>query len=108
MCNAMNRQYGTNFTSVMPCNLYGFNDNYHSENAHALPMLMRRFHEAEEKDQKDAIVWGSETPHRELVFTEYLSVACVFLMKDYNARDIGDFINIGTGTGPVNQRGSRF
>lgn len=98
LCNAMNRQYGTNFISVMPCNLYGLNDNYHLENAHALPMLLRRFHEAKEKDLKKVIVWGSGTPRREYMFADDLAKACIFLMKNYNSTDIGEFINIGTGT----------
>ena len=97
LCNAMNRQYGTNFLSVMPCNLYGLNDNYHLENAHALPMLLRRFHEAKEKDLKEVVVWGSGTPRREYMFADDLAEACIFLIKNYNATDIGEFINIGTG-----------
>ncbi len=97
LCAAINRQYGGNFISVMPCNLYGINDNYHPENAHALPMLIRRFHEAREKGLDEVVIWGTGTPRREFMFNEDLADGVLFLMKNCNAGDVGEFINIGTG-----------
>ncbi len=98
LCNAYNRQYGTNFISVMPCNLYGINDNYHAENAHVIPMLLRRFHEAKEKNLEKVTVWGTGKPMREFMCSDDLAEACVYLMENKNADEIGEFINIGTGT----------
>lgn len=97
LCNAYNREYGTNYISVMPTNLYGFNDNYHPENAHVLPMLLRRFHEAKEQNLDQVVVWGSGTPKREFMFADDLAEACFFLMDKYSAAEIGELINIGTG-----------
>jgi GDP-L-fucose synthase len=97
LCNAFNRQYGTNYISVMPCNLYGVGDNYHPENAHVIPMLMRRFHEAKEKNLAKVTVWGTGTPKREFMYSDDLARACVWLMENKNAAEIGEFINIGTG-----------
>jgi len=97
LCHAMNTQYHTNFLAVMPSNLYGLNDNYHPENAHALPMLLRRFHEAKEAGRKEVTVWGSGTPRREYLFVDDLADACIFLMEKYDAKDIGELINVGTG-----------
>jgi len=98
LCSAMNRQYGTNYISVMPCNLYGINDNYHPQNAHVLPMLIRRFHEAREKGLDEVVIWGTGTPRREFMYNLDLADAVLFLMKHRDAKDIGEFINIGTGT----------
>ena len=98
LCGAFNRQYGTNYISVMPCNLYGINDNYHEENAHVIPMLLRRFHEAKEKNLEKVTVWGTGTPMREFMCSDDLAEACVYLMENKNADEIGEFINIGTGT----------
>lgn len=98
LCSAYNRQYGTNFISVMPCNLYGINDNYHAENAHVIPMLLRRFHEAKEKNLEKVIVWGTGKPMREFMCSDDLAEACVYLMENKSADEIGEFINIGTGT----------
>lgn len=98
LCNAYNRQYGTNFISVMPCNLYGINDNYHEENAHVIPMLIRRFNEAKEKNLEKVTVWGTGKPMREFMCSDDLAEACVYLMENKNADEIGEFINIGTGT----------
>ncbi|EKE04307.1 MAG: hypothetical protein ACD_20C00087G0012 [uncultured bacterium] len=97
LCNSMNKQYGTNYLSVMPCNLYGLNDNYHLENAHVLPTLIRKFHEAKERNLDEVIIWGTGTPKREFMYSEDLAEACIFLMKNCEAKDIGEFINIGTG-----------
>lgn len=97
LCGAFNDQYGTNYISVMPSNLYGIGDNYHPENAHVLPMLLRRFHEA--KTNKDSVVsvWGTGKPRREFLFADDMAEACFYLMEQYDAADIGELINVGTG-----------
>lgn len=97
LCDAYNREYSTDYISVMPCNLYGLNDNYDRENAHVLPMLVRRFHEAKEAGLKEVTVWGTGTPLREFMYAGDLAQAVVFLMENKSAKEIGDFINIGTG-----------
>ena len=97
LCNAYNNEYGTDYISVMPTNLYGLNDNYHQQNAHALPMLLRRFHEAKINNKKEVSIWGSGTPMREFMFADDLADACVFLMKNKTSKEIGELINIGTG-----------
>ena len=94
MCQAYNRQYGTNFISVMPTNLYGPNDNFDLQTSHVLPALLRKFDEAKTKGE-DVILWGTGTPKREFLHVDDLADACVFLMKDYND---GDIVNIGSGT----------
>jgi len=98
LCNAYNNEYGTDYISVMPCNMYGLNDNYHLENGHVLPMLIRRFHEAKEKGLKEVVVWGSGTPRREFMFSGDLARAVVYLMENKSAKEIGEFVNIGSGT----------
>lgn len=97
LCNSYNSEYGTDYISVMPTNLYGLNDNYHQQNAHALPMLLRRFHEAKINNKKEVSIWGSGTPMREFMFADDLADACVFLMKNKTSKEIGELINIGTG-----------
>ena len=97
LCSYYNREYGTNYMSVMPCNLYGIGDNYHPKNAHVIPMLIRRFHEAKEEGLKEVTVWGTGTPRREFLFADDLAEAVVFLMETKDAKDIGEFINIGSG-----------
>lgn len=97
LCNSYNSEYGTDYISVMPTNLYGLNDNYHQQNAHALPMLLRRFHEAKVNNKKEVSIWGSGTPMREFMFADDLADACVFLMKNKTSKEIGELINIGTG-----------
>ena len=94
LCNAYRRQYGCNFISVMPTNLYGPGDNFDLENSHVLPALMRKFHEAKLKRQDSVTIWGSGTPRREFLFVDDLAEACVFLMQQYNEAGI---VNIGTG-----------
>lgn len=94
MCEAYRAQYGDNFISVMPTNLYGYNDNYHPENSHVLPALIRRFHEAKENRADEVVIWGTGTPLREFLFSTDLADACVFLMQEYNE---AEFINIGIG-----------
>jgi GDP-L-fucose synthase len=97
MCDAFNRQYGTNFMSAMPTNLYGPGDNYDLKNSHVLPALIRRMHEAKVQGAKEVVVWGSGAPKREFLYSDDLADACVFLMERCNAVDIGEFINIGVG-----------
>lgn len=97
LCDSYNREYGTDYISVMPCNLYGLNDNYDKENAHVLPMLIRRFHEAKEDGLKEVVVWGTGTPLREFMYAGDLAKAVVYLMENKSAKEIGEFINIGTG-----------
>lgn len=94
MCDAYRTQYGCNFISVMPTNLYGPNDNYDLQNAHVLPTLIRKFHEAKTNNEPAVIVWGTGTPRREFLYADDLAEACCFLMENY---DEGGLINIGTG-----------
>ncbi len=97
MCWAYNRQYGANFISVMPTNLYGPGDNYDLQNSHVLPALIRKCHEAKLASQSSVVVWGTGTPRREFLYSDDLADACVFLMERHNAGDIGELINIGVG-----------
>jgi GDP-L-fucose synthase len=94
LCQAHYKQHGCRFISVMPTNLYGIGDNYHSENAHVLPALLRRFHEAKENYREEVVIWGTGTPLREFMFADDLGAACYFLMQRYEKPDI---INVGTG-----------
>ena len=94
LCETYRDQYGANFISVMPTNLYGKNDNYHPENSHVLPALIRRFHEAKMQGLKEVVIWGSGNPKREFLFADDLAHACLFLMNNYNEKEI---INIGCG-----------
>ncbi|EKR65973.1 GDP-L-fucose synthetase [Leptospira weilii str. 2006001853] len=100
MCQSYNRQYGTNFISVMPTNLYGPGDNYHPENSHVLPALIRRFHEAKIKDLPEVVVWGTGKPLREFLYSDDMARACVFLMKNYDVTGDakgGEHVNVGSG-----------
>jgi GDP-L-fucose synthase len=97
MCAAYNRQYGTNFLAAMPTNLYGPGDNYDAETGHVVPALMRRMHEAKEKRAAAVKVWGSGKPRRELLYSDDLADATVFLMERCDAADVGEFINVGNG-----------
>lgn len=94
ICDAYRSQYGCNFVSVMPTNLYGPNDNYDLNNSHVLPALLRKFHEAKERDMKQVTVWGTGTPMREFLHVNDMADACFFVMQNY---DQPGFINIGTG-----------
>ncbi|MGQ9846375.1 MAG: GDP-L-fucose synthase [Bacteroidales bacterium] len=94
LCDTYRFQYGCNFISVMPTNLYGINDNYHPENSHVLPALIRRFHEAKINNLPEVVVWGTGSPKREFLFADDLADACVYLMQNYN--DYG-WVNIGSG-----------
>jgi len=94
LCDAYRAQYGCNFVSVMPTNLYGPNDNYHPENSHVLPALLRKFHEAKIQNQAFVTLWGTGTPRREFLHVDDLADACYYLMQHY---DEPGFVNIGTG-----------
>jgi len=94
MCQSYNKQYGTDFISVMPTNLYGPNDNYHPMNSHVLPALIRRFHEAKESGVPTVTIWGTGNPTREFLYADDLADACIFLMETYTGNEI---VNIGSG-----------
>ena len=94
MCRSYNRQYNTDFISVMPTNLYGPNDNYHPMNAHVLPALIRRFHEAKVNNIPKVVIWGTGNPTREFLFSDDLADACIFLMEKHTGNEI---VNIGSG-----------
>jgi GDP-L-fucose synthase len=114
LCRYYNEQFGTNFISVMPTNLYGPEDNFDLETSHVLPALIRKFHEAKmgreqvkvevkaesstQPEPQPVTIWGSGEPYREFLYVDDLADACVFLMEKYDHSDIGEFINIGTGT----------
>ncbi len=93
-CEFLNRQYGTDYISVMPTNLYGPNDNYHPEHSHVLPALIRRFHEAKEAGLKEVVCWGNGSPLREFLYVDDLANLCVFLMNNYSGNET---VNAGTG-----------
>lgn len=93
-CEFLNRQYGTDYISVMPTNLYGINDNYHPTNSHVLPALIRRFHEAKVRGAKEVICWGDGSPLREFLYVDDVANLCVFLMNHYSGNET---VNAGTG-----------
>ena len=93
-CQSYNQQYGTNFISAMPTNLYGINDNFHPENSHVLPALIRRFHEAKLADSESISIWGTGNPRREFLHSDDLADAVLFLMENYNDSEI---VNVGCG-----------
>lgn len=100
-CQSYNRQYGTNFISVMPTNLYGPGDNYHPQNSHVLPALLRRFHEAKIQNLPEVVIWGTGKPLREFLFSEDMARASIFLMKNYHVNQDpkgGEHVNIGSGS----------
>jgi GDP-L-fucose synthase len=94
LCEAYRDQYGCNFISAMPTNLYGPNDNYDLKNSHVLPALIRKFHEAQESGSSEVEIWGSGTPKREFLHVDDMAEACVFLMENYDGKD---FVNVGIG-----------
>lgn len=94
ICQSYNQQYGTNFISVMPANLYGINDNFHPENSHVLPALIRKFHEAKLSNAESVSIWGNGTARREFLHTDDLAEAVLFLMENY---DDSEIINVGCG-----------
>jgi GDP-L-fucose synthase len=93
-CEYLNRQFNTDYISVMPTNLYGPNDNYHSHNSHVLPGLIRRFHEAKEAEATEVVVWGTGSPLREFLYVDDLADACVYLMNTYSGSET---VNLGSG-----------
>ena len=95
LCESYRAQYGCNFISAMPTNMYGPNDNYDLQNSHVLPALIRKFHDAKENAAPDVTVWGTGTPLREFMYADDLADACVFLMEKYNDNQ---FVNVGTGS----------
>ena len=103
LCESYNRQHGTDFRSVMPTNLYGINDNFHSQNSHVIPALMRRFHEAKLNKDDEVIVWGTGNAMREFMYVDDMAEACIFILEpdkkiyDNNTRPMQSHINIGTG-----------
>ncbi|HDP7230011.1 TPA: GDP-L-fucose synthase [Escherichia coli] len=103
LCESFNRQYGRDYRSVMPTNLYGINDNFHPENSHVIPALMRRFHEAKESGAPEVIVWGTGTPMREFLYVDDMAAASVHVMEldeaiyQQNTQPMLSHINVGTG-----------
>lgn len=95
LCESYNQQYGHQFVSVMPTNLYGPNDNYDLSNSHVLPALLRKAHEAKERDDSDLVIWGTGTPKREFLYVDDMAAACVFLMEN---DIIEGLFNVGSGT----------
>jgi GDP-L-fucose synthase len=94
MCEAYRAQYGCDFISVMPTNLYGPNDNYDLQNSHVLPAMIRKFHEAKERGDSSMELWGTGSPMREFLYADDLAAACLFLMENYSDPEL---VNIGTG-----------
>lgn len=103
LCESYNRQYGTDFRSVMPTNLYGVNDNFHPENSHVIPGLMRRFHEAKLNNEAEVVVWGTGTPMREFLYVDDMAEASLFVLEldeeiyKANTKPMLSHINVGTG-----------
>ncbi len=103
LCESYNRQYGTDFRSVMPTNLYGENDNFHPENSHVIPAMMRRFHEAAQENAESVVVWGTGTPMREFLHVDDMAAACLHVIQldkdsyEKNTSPMLSHINVGTG-----------
>jgi len=97
LCRYYNEQFGTNFISVMPTNLYGPADNFDLANSHVLPAMIRKFHEAKKAGAPSVTIWGTGEPFREFLYVDDMADACVFLMEKCDYKDIGEFVNIGTG-----------
>lgn len=95
MCQLYNKQYGTNFISVIPCNVYGIGDNFDPKNSHVVAGLIRKFHEAKQENKEFVEVWGTGNARRELLFSEDLADACLFLFQSYSGND---YFNVGTGS----------
>lgn len=96
MCSAYNRQYGSDFVSLMPTNLYGPGDNYDLENGHVLPVLIAKFHNAKVSGEDQVVLWGDGSPKREFLFVDDLADACVIVMERYSATEIREFVNVGS------------
>lgn len=97
LCKYYNQQYGTNFISVMPTNLYGPHDNFDLQTSHVMPALIRKFHEAKINNEPEVVVWGTGKPRREFLHVDDMADACIYLMQNCDTEKIGDFVNIGTG-----------
>jgi len=103
LCESFNRQHGTDYRSVMPTNLYGINDNFHAENSHVIPSLMRRFHDAKINNLSEVIVWGTGSAMRDFLYVDDMANACIFILEldkstyDLNTKPMTSHINIGTG-----------
>ena len=97
LCEYSNRQYGTNFLNLMPCNLYGYGDHFEPAKSHVVSALIYKFHEAKRKRLPSVEVWGTGTTRRELLFVDDLVDAMLHFMQHVDARDIGTFVNIGLG-----------
>ncbi|MCF7800317.1 GDP-L-fucose synthase [Candidatus Babeliales bacterium] len=97
LCKYYNKQYNTNFISVMPTNLYGENDNFDLKTSHVVPALIRKFHEAKQQGKQEVEIWGSGKPLREFMYVDDLADALIFIMENKNSSEIGEFVNIGTG-----------
>ena len=103
LCESYNRQYGVDYRSVMPTNLYGENDNFHPENSHVIPAMMRRFHEAKQRGDNEVVVWGTGTPMREFLYVDDMAAACVHVMNleqsaySEHTDPMMSHINVGTG-----------
>lgn len=103
LCESFNRQHGRDYRSVMPTNLYGLGDNYHPENSHVIPALLRRFHEAKQSGAPEVVIWGTGTPRREFLFVDDMAAACVFVMnldRDFYEAQVqpqSSHLNIGFG-----------
>jgi GDP-L-fucose synthase len=95
LCEFYRKQFGVTYHSAMPTNLYGPGDNYHLQNSHVLPALIRKFHEAKEAGRAEVVAWGTGTPRREFLFVDDLADACAFLLRLENPPDL---VNVGTGT----------
>jgi len=104
LCESYNRQYGTDYRSVMPTNLYGVGDNFHAENSHVIPALIRRFHKAKINNEKEVIVWGSGKPKREFLYVDDMASASIYVLEideenyQTNTQAMLSHINVGTGT----------
>ncbi len=94
LCESYRKQYGCNFISAMPTNLYGVGDNYHPQNSHVLPALIRKFHTAKENGDAEVLLWGTGTPKREFLYVDDLASACLFMMQNYEG---SEFLNVGVG-----------
>ena len=95
LCEMYNKQYGTDYISVMPCNLYGYNDNFDRKRSHVVAATIRKFHEAKINNSPEVVIWGTGNARRELLFTDDMADACVFLLENYSGND---FFNVGMGT----------
>jgi len=97
MCGAYNSQYGTDYLSVMPSNMYGPGDNYDLQSSHVLPAIIRKMHEAKLAGSKQVELWGSGTPRREFLYSDDLADACVYLLENVSSKDAGEVVNVGFG-----------